>query len=46
MQVRTAVAQMMMKFRFEPAESYIVEKDPYSVILGPKSGGKVKFVPR
>ena len=46
MQIRTAIAQMIMKFKFVPDGPRHVETDPYSVILGPKDGGKVKFIPR
>ncbi|XP_075986809.1 cytochrome P450 6k1-like [Anticarsia gemmatalis] len=46
LQVRAAIAQMVMKYRFEPKDPYNVETDPYSVILGPKGGGKIKFVLR
>nr|DAB41787.1 TPA_inf: cytochrome P450 CYP332A1 [Heliothis virescens] len=46
MQIRTAVAQMITKFRFEPDAPEILESDPYSVILSPKNGGKVKILPR
>nr|AWH61658.1 cytochrome P450 [Helicoverpa armigera] len=46
MQIRTAIAQMVMKFRFEPDAPKIVESDSYSVILSPKNGGKVKIIPR
>ncbi|CAB3245292.1 unnamed protein product [Arctia plantaginis] len=46
MQLRTAMAHMVMEFRFEPAEPYLIRQDPYSVALSPFGGGKVKFVPR
>nr|DAB41789.1 TPA_inf: cytochrome P450 CYP332A31 [Mamestra configurata] len=46
MQIRTAIAQMIMKYRFAPDGPKHLETDSYSVILGPKSGGKVKFIPR
>lgn len=37
---------MVLTFRFEPGEGYIVETDPDNEVLSPKSGGKVKFIPR
>lgn len=46
MQIRTAIAQMIMKYRFAPDGPQHLETDSYSVLLGPKSGGKVKFIPR
>ncbi|XP_050553196.1 cytochrome P450 6l1 [Spodoptera frugiperda] len=46
MQIRTAIAQLITKYRFEPAAPKNLGTDPYSVLLAPKNGGKVKFVPR
>ncbi|XP_041974729.1 cytochrome P450 6k1-like [Aricia agestis] len=46
MQVRAALAKIVEKFRIEPGEPYEVPTDPYSVMLSPKGGGTVKFVPR
>ncbi|XP_045507718.1 cytochrome P450 6k1-like [Colias croceus] len=46
MQMRTALAQVVHKYKLEPASSYKVESDPYSVILAPANGCTVKFVPR
>ncbi|CAB3237063.1 unnamed protein product [Arctia plantaginis] len=46
MQVRTAIAHIVMNFRIEPVDDYTVPVDPYSVILAPKTGGRVKFIPR
>nr|DAB41815.1 TPA_inf: cytochrome P450 CYP332A45 [Phoebis sennae] len=46
MQMRTALAQLIHKYRLEPAAPYPVDSDPYSVILAPADGGTVKFVPR
>nr|DAB41794.1 TPA_inf: cytochrome P450 CYP332A39 [Operophtera brumata] len=47
-QVRAALAQMLSKYRVEPDpnEPYLVKPDPYSVMLSPLSGGRVKFVLR
>nr|ADE05588.1 cytochrome P450 332A5 [Manduca sexta] len=48
MQIRAAMVQMVQKYKFEPAvgEPYQIDSDPYSVLLSPKSGGRVTFVPR
>ncbi|CAF4781552.1 unnamed protein product [Pieris macdunnoughi] len=46
MQMRTALAQLVHKYKLEPSVPYDVESDPYSVILAPADGGSVKFVPR
>nr|DAB41820.1 TPA_inf: cytochrome P450 CYP332A13 [Depressaria pastinacella] len=47
MQIRAALAQLVHKFKVEPGPvPYYVISDPYSVILAPKNGGSVKFIPR
>lgn len=48
MQIRTALAHIVHKYRVLPDENEprIFIPDPYSVILAPISGGRVKFVPR
>lgn len=46
LQMRAAIAQMIHKYKFEAAEPHSTPSDPYSVILSPKSGGRIKFVPR
>lgn len=46
MQMRTALAQLVHKYKLEPSVPYDVKSDPYSVILAPADGGSVKFVPR
>nr|AXB26392.1 CYP332A21 [Hebomoia glaucippe] len=46
MQMRTALAQLVHKFKLVPSVPREVETDPYSVILAPADGGSVKFVPR
>ncbi|XP_049887196.1 cytochrome P450 6k1-like [Pectinophora gossypiella] len=47
MQMRAALAQLIHKYRVEPGPvPYIVQPDPYSVLLAPKNGGCVKFVRR
>ncbi|GBP51614.1 Cytochrome P450 6k1 [Eumeta japonica] len=46
-QVRVAAAQIVANYKLEKAPGpYEVPTDPYSVILAPKDGLTVKFVPR
>lgn len=45
-QIRAALAQVVHKYRLEPAGPYEVPSDPYSLVLSPKGGGVVKFVSR
>ncbi|XP_045497732.1 cytochrome P450 6j1-like isoform X1 [Colias croceus] len=46
LQLRTAIAHVVHKFRIEPVMPYILESDPYSIVLSPSNGGSVKFVTR
>lgn len=47
MQIRAAMVQLISAYELKPADiPYNVETDPYSVILAPKDGLSVKFVPR
>nr|ADE05587.1 cytochrome P450 332A4 [Manduca sexta] len=48
MQIRACLSQMVHKFKFAPTpeEPYEINPDPYSVLLAPKSGGRVKFISR
>ncbi|CAH2068447.1 unnamed protein product, partial [Iphiclides podalirius] len=47
MQIRAALVQLISAYELKPADiPYEVETDPYSVILAPKDGLSVKFVPR
>nr|DAB41797.1 TPA_inf: cytochrome P450 CYP332A44 [Calephelis nemesis] len=46
MQIRAALAQLIVKYKLEPALPYPLGNDPYAVILAPADGGKIKFVPR
>nr|ACZ97408.3 cytochrome P450 CYP332A3 [Zygaena filipendulae] len=47
MQIRAGIAQVLHKYRVEPAtDSYNIPIDPYSVFTYPKNGCAVKFIPR
>ncbi|XP_073941945.1 cytochrome P450 6k1-like [Choristoneura fumiferana] len=47
MQVRTALAQLLHKYRVEPVtDKYELKADPYAVLLAPANGGSVNFIPR
>nr|DAB41775.1 TPA_inf: cytochrome P450 CYP332A38 [Lerema accius] len=46
LQVRVALAQMIMNYKFQPAVPYEVKTDPYSVMLSPDKGLSVKFISR
>lgn len=46
MQIRASLAQLLLKYKVEPAVPYNVKTDPYAVIMSPKDGLSVKFVPR
>ncbi|XP_045533491.1 cytochrome P450 6j1-like isoform X1 [Pieris brassicae] len=45
LQMKIALAHVIQKYRLEPDVPYIQESDPYSIVLAPKSGGSVKFIP-
>lgn len=47
MQIRAALVQVISSFELTPADiPYKVKTNPYGVILAPKDGLSVKFVPR
>ncbi|XP_026725871.1 cytochrome P450 6k1-like [Trichoplusia ni] len=46
MQVSSAVAHMVAKYRFESRDPHIIEADPYSFLLTPKTASNFKFVAR
>ncbi|CAH2100102.1 unnamed protein product [Euphydryas editha] len=46
MQIRASLAQLLLKYKVEPALPYNVETDPYSFFMAPKDGLSVKFVQR
>lgn len=47
MQIRAALVQVISSFELKPAHiTYKVKTNPYGVILAPKDGLSVKFVPR
>nr|DAB41791.1 TPA_inf: cytochrome P450 CYP332A33 [Melitaea cinxia] len=46
MQIRASLAQLLLKYKVEPAVPYNVKTDPHAVIMSPKDGLSVKFVPR
>ncbi|VVD04808.1 unnamed protein product [Leptidea sinapis] len=46
MQIRTALAQIVHKYKLEPTFPHKVAVDPYAMILSPEDGLSVKFVSR
>ncbi|XP_026725870.1 cytochrome P450 6k1-like [Trichoplusia ni] len=46
MQVRSAIAHMLPKYKLEPVEPYKINADPYNFLLSPKSGFSMRFIPR
>ncbi|XP_050352237.1 cytochrome P450 6k1-like [Nymphalis io] len=46
MQVKASLAQLLVHYKIKPALPYTVKTDPYAVIMAPKDGLSVKFVPR
>lgn len=46
MQLRASLAQILHKYKLEPAVPYNVPNEAYAVILAPEGGLSVKFVPR
>ncbi|CAH2233755.1 jg3617 [Pararge aegeria aegeria] len=46
MQMRAALAQVILNYKVEPAVPYAVRSDPYAVILAPKNKLSVKFIKR
>ncbi|XP_045760427.1 cytochrome P450 6k1-like [Maniola jurtina] len=46
MQMRAALAQLILHYKIEPGVPYPVASDPYAVLLAPKSDLSVKFIAR
>ncbi|CAH0722424.1 unnamed protein product, partial [Brenthis ino] len=46
MQLRASLAQVLHKYKLEPAEPYNVASEPYAIILAPSGGLSVKFIER